>query len=373
VTDTAALAKLTTAAKSYAKDVGGLISAGSTTEATYYPSVRSLISAALAFEDLPFDVRINTSERKTGGGVNLPDVALYDSGGQFLVLCGEVKLPAIELEQLARSVENKDQIGRYLAATRVVLISNVRAFGLVTVSPKWEGDGPVPPEARRMEQVVELWHSVSALKSGKAVEPAALESFAELIETAVTRFAPIAEPESLARILARQARRAKADLPDKFTHAVQGLLDDFGKALGVTFVGPEGEEFFRSSLIQTAFYGLFAGWALWAQGERSTPFAWEHLAEYLKIPFLGSLFYEFRHPSRIKELRLAKHLDIATETLARVDHDIFFKRFRLPTLKGEQTSATTAIIAQGTRSLVHAYTHRTVSGRQDRPITAGGA
>lgn len=112
----------------------------------------------------------------------------------------------------------------------------------------------------------------------------------------------------------------------------------------MTFVGPEGEEFFRSSLIQTAFYGLFAGWALWSQGERSKPFAWEDLAEYLKIPFLGSLFHEFRHPSRIKELRLAKHLDIATETVARVDHDVFFKRFRLPTLKGEEESATTAIM-----------------------------
>src|SRR5206468_9651122 len=125
-----------------------------------------------------------------------------------------------------------------------------------------------------------------ALKQGKALDPGALEELSELVESAVTRYAPIAEPESLVRILARQARRAKADLPEKFTQAVQGLLDDFGKALGITFVGPEGEDFFRSSLIQTAFYGLFAGWALWSQSERSKPFAWEDLAEYLKIPFL---------------------------------------------------------------------------------------
>jgi len=344
MTDTAAVPKLTKASKSYASDVAELAAAGSTTEPTYYPAVRSLIAATLAAEDLPFDVRINTSEQKTGGGINLPDVALYDSDGKFLVVCGEVKLPPAELDQLAMSTENKDQIGRYLAATRAVLISNVRGFALLTVNPKWKGEGPVPPEARRIEQSVDLWPSVSALKAGKAIDSAALEGFADLIETAVTRFAPIAEPESLARILALQARPAKADLPEKFTHAVQGLLDDFGKALGVNFVGPEGEEFFRSSLIQTAFYGLFAGWALWWQGDRSKPFAWEDLAEYLKIPFLGSLFYEFRHPSRIKELRLAKHLDVATETLARVDHDLFFKRFRLPSLKHEEESATTAIM-----------------------------
>jgi hypothetical protein len=342
--ETVAVPRLAKAAKSYAREVADLIASGSTTEATYYPALRSLIAASLSAEDLPFDVRINTSEQKTGGGINLPDIALYDADGEFLVVCGEVKLPDVELDQLAISTENKDQIGRYLAATHAVLICNVRAFGLVTVSEKWKGDGPVPPEARRIEQVTELWPSVAALKQRKPIETGALESFAELIETAVTRFAPIAEPQSLARIMARQAKRAKADLPEKFTHAVQGLLDDFGKALGVTFVGPEGEEFFRSSLIQTAFYGLFAGWALWWQGDRSKPFAWEDLADYLKIPFLGSLFYEFRHPSRIKELRLAEHLDIATETLGRVDDELFFKRFRLPTLKHEEESATTAIM-----------------------------
>lgn len=343
-TDASVVAKLKKAAAVYAREIGNLIGSGSTTEATYYPAVRSMIAAALSAGDLPFDVRINTSEEKSGGGINLPDVALYDSDGKFLVVCGEVKLPTMELDQLAASTENKNQIGRYLAATRAVLISNVRGFALVTTDPNCMGSDPVPPASRRVEHVVEFWPSVSAAKEGKAISAAVLDDFADLIETAVTRFAPIAEPESLARILARQARRAKADLPEKFTHAVQGLLEDFGKALGVTFIGPEGEEFFRSSLIQTAFYGLFAGWCLWWQGNRKKPFAWEDLAEYLKIPFLGSLFYEFRHPSRIKELRIAKHLDIATETLARVDKPQFFKSFELPTLTHEASSAATAIM-----------------------------
>jgi len=342
--DASALARLRKAAKSYSADVAELVPASSTTEATFYPAVKSLLSAALAAEDLPFDVRINTSEKKTGGGINLPDVALYDSGGKFLVVCGEVKLPGGDIEDLGFSTERKDQIGRYLAATRAVVLCNVRAFALLTAKPDWKDDGPVPSEARRIEQIVELWPSLTALKQKKEISTESLEAFAELVETAVTRYAPIAEPESLARILARQARHAKSDLPEKFTHAVQGLLDDFGKALGVTFVGHEGEEFFRSSLIQTAFYGLFAGWALWWQGNRTKAFRWEDLAEYLKIPFLGSLFYEFRHPSRIKELRLAQHLDIGTETLGRVNVELFFEHFRFPALKHEAEAATTAIM-----------------------------
>jgi hypothetical protein len=306
--------------------------------------VRTFLAELLATNELPFDVRINTSESRKGGGIDLPDVAFYDGGGKFLVVCGEVKLPTAEIDAMAISTERNDQIGRYLAATRAVLLCNVRAFGLLTVDPRWKAAGPVPPEDRRIERVVELWPSVASLKQGEVIEGETVEALSELVETTVTRYAPIVEPESLARILARQAREAKEDLPEKFTQAVQGLLDDFGKALGVTFVGDEGEEFLRSSLIQTAFYGLFAGWALWWQGGREKPFKWEELADYLKIPFLGSLFYEFRHPSRIKELRLAKHLDIAEETVGRVDGQAFFERFRLPTLNRDDEAATTAIM-----------------------------
>jgi hypothetical protein len=70
-----------------------------------------------------------SSEKKIGGGINLPDFALHDSDGEFLVVCGEVKLPAVELDQLAMFI-----VGRYLATTGVVL------------NPKWKGDGPKPEE-----------------------------------------------------------------------------------------------------------------------------------------------------------------------------------------------------------------------------------
>lgn len=146
---------------------------------------------------------------------------------------------------------------------------------------------------------------------GGPIRPAAVAELAELVETAVTEFAPIAEPESLAKILARQARRAKADLPEQFSTAVRPLLEDFSKALGLHFEGAEGEEFLRSSLIQTAFYGLFAGWTLWHHSGEPEPFNWKDLGDYLTIPFLGALFHEFRHPNRIKELGLKPHQDLA--------------------------------------------------------------
>ena len=316
--------------RNYANEIRSLVGAASTTEPSYYPAIRALLIELLKEMKLPFEVRASTSERRHGGGSDMPDLALYDGAGDFVVTCCEVKLPDAEIAQMAVSTDRNNQIGRYLAKTRVVLLSNVRAFGLLTVTPDYEGTGPVPPGQRRLENVVELWPSKAAIMQGVAISPETIHELAELVETAATRHAPIAEPESLARILASQARRAKAELPDKFTDAIQGLLDDFGKALGITFVGDEGEEFFRSSLVQTAFYGLFAGWALWHQTGEQKPFRWEDLSDYLKIPFLGELFFEFQHPRRIRELNLRKHLDIATETLHRVHPGLFFQRFQLP-------------------------------------------
>ena len=279
--------------QAYSDEVRRLAAARSTTELSYYPAIKALLSKMLVRESLPFEVRASTSESRSGGGHDLPDIALYDGQGEFLVVCGEVKLPSQEIRQLAVSEERNDQIGRYLVQTGVVLMSNVRGFGLLTIRRGALRGVTIAPADRVLEHVVEIWPSTSAMEQGRAIPQSAVEELYLLLETAVTRYAPIAEPESLAKILARQAKRAKAQLPAEFTQAVKGLADDFGKALGVTFEGEEGEEFFRSSLIQTVFYSLFAGWTLWLRSGSEDPFRWENLAEHLPIPFLAELYYEF--------------------------------------------------------------------------------
>ena len=317
------------------REVVRLASSPTTAEETYYAPIRSLWIAILAHLNLPFEVRINTKERRVGGGLDRPDIAFYESVGDYLVVPAEVKLPDSEIGDLVISVGRNDQVGRYLAASRVLIVTNVRSVSLVTVLPGHSQPGAVPPSARSILQTVHLWSSATSMRNGHPISAENAQHFLELVETAVTQFAPVAEPESLARIFARQARLAKQDLPSEFSHAVRPLLEDFGKALGITFGGDEGEEFFRSSLVQTAFYGLFSGWVLWhAEGAQGV-FEWSKVPSYLKIPFLGNLFFEFQHPTRLKELKLAKHLDTATATLARVDRKHFFNRFSIPDIEDE--------------------------------------
>lgn len=330
----------------YGTQIAQLSGSASTTEATFYPAIQALLSGVLHESKLPFEVRTNTSQQRAARGTDLPDLAFFDGASDAVVVLGEVKALRVELEDFARSTERRDQIGRYLAQTGVVLLTNVRAFGLLVIDPAFQGDGPVPPAHRRLLEVVELWPSASAVAQGRPPLTGAAAGLAELLETAVTEFAPIARPESLARILARLARRAKDSLPAKFSQAVQPLLEDFAKALGIHFEGEEGEEFLRSSLIQTAFYGVFAAWTLWRHSGEPRRFRWEDLGDYLKIPFLGELFHEFRHPQRLRELGLAHHLERATAALSRVDTDRFFARFAVADLRvGRDTSSSSATSA----------------------------
>lgn len=377
----------------YSDEVVPLANTASTNESSYYPAVKALLAALAEIKGLARDVRVGTSEGRSGGGTDQPDLAIYEGDGTYLAVAGEIKLPATDLNALAKSTDRNDQIGRYLAQTGVVLLSNIHGFALVAVRAGVTRDPakPVKPADREMLDEATLWSSAEALRAGRPISTGGLKSLADLLDRAVMEFAPIAEPETLARILATQARRAKADLPPKFD-AVRSLVDDYGAALGITFEGEEGQEFFRSSLIQTAFYGLFAAWALWHRENDGKPFSWERLDHYLRIPFLGKLFYEFRHPDRLEELHLARHLDRATETLARVDRTAFFKKFHAPNLNDESRDVTTGVVdvfttaityfyepflesfdprpAKAARGLVHAPRNRAVSGSSSGSASA---
>lgn len=322
------------ALRQYASEVQVIAGSTTGTEASFYPALRALLVATLKELGLPSDVRVNTSERRSGGGTDLPDLAVYDGAGDFAIVCGEVKLPVASLSDMAISTERNNQIGRYLAQTGVVLLSNVRGVGLLTVRPGVARHTPVGPEDRKLLAVVEFWPGPDAFRIGQPPELHRCAELAGLVEEAVTSFAPIAEPETLARVLAVQARRAKQALPEDFTDAVRSLAEDFGEALGISFQGDEGEEFFRSSLVQTVYYALFAGWLLWARNGRSAGerFDWRTLSSHLKIPFLGELFFELQHPRRIAELGLVDRLNHAAETLGRVDRERFFDRLSLPVL-----------------------------------------
>ena len=308
----------------------------STTEDTYYPAIKELLTAILREHALPFEVRTGTSEAKDKG-TDRPDFVLGDTA-LFVGVYGEVKKPEVSLEDMAVSTERDDQIGRYLCRTGVVLITNIRGFGLLACAPAYiRAPGvPVPPHARELVASVDLWSQSSGKGVKLAVDETAVATFAELVARSITDYAPVADPADLARILARQARDAREALPEDL-QPVAPLLDDFRQALGLSYDldDERGDRFFRSCLIQTAFYSLFAAWVLWDRKEEEAAFDLEQAQSHLRIPFLEQLFYDLRHPHYLKELGLGAHLQRAVATLNRVDRKLFRGRMSFPTVDDE--------------------------------------
>lgn len=331
---------LAEALATYIGDTRNLEALPTSTETTFYPDIRTLLSAILKAEKLPLDVRTGTSE-KGKSSHDMPDFVLGD-GALFVGVYGEVKRATTSLDDLAVSTEQNDQIGRYLAQTGAVLLCNVRGFGLLTCSAGYVRDGitPVPPTMRVLEKTVDLWSAVSGGGKPK-VDPVALSALVEIVTRAVTDLALIGAPADLAKVLARQARDAKAALPEDLK-PLKPLLDDYRQALGLAFdVDDEkGARFFRSSLVQSVFYALFAAWILWdKEADAAAMFEIDDAHTFLPIPFLDALLHDIRHPARMKHLGLEPHLKRAIQTLNRVDRPLFRGRMTFPTIDGETSIA----------------------------------
>ena len=134
----------------------------------------------------------------------------------------------------------------------------------------------------------------------------------EYLSRALSHRATLVEPKDLAWLLASYARdglarvEAAGDAPS--LAAVRSALED---ALGVRFEGQRGDAFFRSTLVQTLFYGVFSAWVLWA---RQTPpptgsFNWHEAVWHLRAPVLRALFQQLSDPGRLQPLGLVEVLD----------------------------------------------------------------
>ena len=100
-------------------------------------------------------------------------------------------------------------------------------------------------------------------------------------------------------------------------------------ALGVRFEGDRGAAFFRSTLVQTLFYGVFSAWVLWARQPPppGASFNWHEAGWYLRVPVLRQLFQQLSDPGRLRPLGLVEVLDWAAAALDRVDREAFLDRF----------------------------------------------
>ena len=157
-----------------------------------------------------------------------------------------------------------DQVSRYWDGYRRVLVTNARDFVLMGEDASGQ---PVRLETFRIAASDAEFNA--RLERPRAFANEVGAGLGEYLGRVLSHSASLSEPRDVAWLLASYARdglaRVEAASDTTSLAAVRTALEE---SLGVRFEGDDGAAFFRSTLVQTLFYGIFSAWVLWA---RQTP------------------------------------------------------------------------------------------------------
>lgn len=218
------------------------------------------------------------------------------------------------------------QVSRYWDRYGQVLVTNYRDFVLVGR----DADGrPTKLETYRLaESESAFWEAAQHPHRFAEVHG---ERFSEYLKRVMLHAAPLASPADVAWFLASYARDAKARIEHAELPALATVRAALEEALGLKFEGEKGDHFFRSTLVQTLFYGVFSAWVLWSKehppGDRAARFDWRQAIWHLRVPMIAALFEQVATPSKLGQLGLVEVLDWTTTALNRVSRGEFFTKF----------------------------------------------
>ncbi|GAA2665547.1 DNA methyltransferase [Streptomyces aculeolatus] len=321
------------ALRDYLQGLARIHATGEATEETpYYGQLERLLNAVGS--RLSPTVMCVLTIRNRGAGV--PDGGLF-VGTRAVVAAGheamaarapergamEVKGPAKDVRRIARS----QQVARYLDRYGKVLVTTYREFLVVSLGA--DGQAVVGEAFTLARDEDSFW---SLAHAPNRVTPALEAQLEDYLTRALLGDAPLSQPADLAWFLAAYAREGlrrleSADARD--LGALTTLREAMEDGLGLRFEGEDGERFFRSALVQTLFYGVFAAWVVWNESQTSGSrrrFSWKSAQWTLKVPMVRVLFQQLATPATLP-VGLDEVLDWTEDVLARVDPTLFFDSF----------------------------------------------
>ena len=330
--------KLITAVETYFTDLARVhASGGATGERSIYGPLANLLDTV----GTTLKPKVFCVGEPADQGAGHPDFALYTAKQVQRGRPREGQVPergVVEVkgvEDDAWLTTESDQVSRYWGRYRLVLVTNTRDF--VLVGTDGSGDPAKLETFRSTESTDDFWRR---LEKPRAFARDVGAGLGEYLCRALSHRAALVEPKDLAWLLASYARdglarvEAGGDAPPLVT--VRSALEE---ALGMRFEGERGERFFRSTLIQTLFYGIFSAWVLWSREEKNSDdplfagrynparFNWRESVWHLRAPVLRALFQQLSDPGRLKPLGLVEVLDWTAAALDPVDRGEFFSRF----------------------------------------------
>ena len=320
--------KLVSAVEDYLTDLRKIrASGGGTGERSYYPPLTNLLNAVGSI----LKPKVFCISELAQQGAGHPDIGLYAAKQVQKGKPRQGQIPEYGVLEVKSAGDDawltvgSDQVSKYWSKYRLVLVTNTRDFVLLGEDSAGQ---PTKLETFRIAESVTEFES--RLQTPRAFANNVGAALGEYLSRALSHRATLAEPKDLAQLLASYARdglwrvEAAGDAPS--LNVVRSAIEE---ALGVRFEGQRGAAFFRSTLVQTLFYGVFAAWVLWA---RQTPppagrFDWRIAVWHLRAPVLRALFQQLSDPGRLQPLGLVEVLDWTSAALDRVDRVAFFDRF----------------------------------------------
>jgi len=295
-------------------------------ETSFYPALSTLFNEVGGH--LKPRVRCVMGLKDQGAG--MPDGGFFTQA-QFKKLRDDKPLPGqmpergvIEVKPVGTDVTKLiagEQVARYWSKYRLVLVTDLREFVLLGE----ESGATVVRERYTLAKTPkEFWELARHPQKGAKEQGV---RFVEFLQRVMLHAAPLVNPKDVAWFLASYARDARARVEAGNLPALEQLRSALEQALGLKFEGEKGEHFFRSTLVQTLFYGVFAAWVLWHRGGGKGRFDWHNAQWSLHVPMIRALFEQIAVPSKLRPLGLEEPLDLTTATLNRVARTEFFKRF----------------------------------------------
>ncbi len=298
-------------------------------ETSYYPAISRLLEDV--GKTLTPKVRPVINIRNEGAGI--PDGGLFVVRARGPVTAAkpmlasvpergsvEVKPPDRDLAKVATTRQVRNYLDRY----GKVLVTTMREWTLVVADPSGRAKRTESFQLASSEDV--FWAVASHPDSTVAARE---DDFVSFLRRVMEVDAPLSSPRDLAWTLAAHARTALERIEDKDVGALDQLRTTLSEGLGLTFHDEEGEHFFRSTLVQTLFYGVFSAWVLWHQSDPPADerFQWHEAGWHLRVPIVRGLFEKIATASTLRPLAVDEVMDWTEDVLARVDRARFFDNF----------------------------------------------
>jgi hypothetical protein len=320
--------------ETYIRDLQEIRATGAAVkETSYYGALEKLLN--VLGKTLKPNVRCNM-QLKNIAGAGSPDGGLF-SASQYQRKTGDTPTQPTNPERGVIEIKGTGddawvtaqtkQVSKYWNQYRQVLVTNYRDFVLIGQD---ENGQPITLETYRLaKDEAEFWQKA---KDPQQFAQEQEEQVTEYLKRVMLQSARIATPKDLAWFLASYAKDAKARVEKTDLPALETLRKSLEEALGIKFTGDKkdpkkGERFFKSTLVQTLFYGIFSAWVLWHKHNSKGNFNWKESAWYLHVPMIRALFEKVATPTNLGKLDLVEVLNWAGEALNRVDREAFFSKF----------------------------------------------